>query len=85
LAEIIALGEVRPPTGNPVSEVVDELEKLLEKAKNGDILGLLFAYVESNESVITGLVPGVANCHLMMSGASIVQHAVASAIYHMDD
>lgn len=64
-----------PGSREPVADVVERLEMLLQRAREGELHGLAFVTVVDN-AVGHGWV-GNAECHRMLAGAAILQYRMA--------
>lgn len=72
-SNVISLrGEFTPPTYEPNSTVVEELERLLEAARAGEILGLAGAYVH-RDKVISYSYAGAVASYGMLGGLDCVK------------
>jgi hypothetical protein len=65
-------GEFTPPTSEPNSTVVEELERLLEAARAGEILGLAGAYVH-RDKVVSYSYAGAVASYGMLGGLDCVK------------
>jgi hypothetical protein len=72
-SNVISLrGEFTPPTSEPNSTVVEELERLLEAARAGEILGLAGAYVH-RDKVVSYSYAGAVASYGMLGGLDCVK------------
>jgi hypothetical protein len=65
-------GQFTPPTSEPNSTVVEELERLLEAARAGEILGLAGAYVH-RDKVVSYSYAGAVASYGMLGGLDCVK------------
>lgn len=76
-------GSTHNNAGRAVLDVVEDLERLLDRAKRGEILGIAYTYVVGSRnvpSVSTGWTAGCADCNLMISGTAQLQYRLSKAV-----
>lgn len=62
-------GRLKPNTTNPEISVVEELERLLEEAKHGEILSAAFVLIRPGDNIHTSYVCNSSG-HLLVAGAA---------------
>ncbi|VFU07299.1 conserved hypothetical protein [Methylocella tundrae] len=65
-------GQFTPPSSEPNATVIEELERLLEAARSGEILGLAGAYVHKDKVVSYSYAGAVAS-YGMLGGLDCVK------------
>lgn len=78
-AEIVPLGGCQIAVSEPRADVIEEARSLLGRAERGELLGFGYFTVAGNNAVGTGWTSGCAVQHLMVTGASMLQHRVVAA------
>ena len=64
------------PILEPIPDIIEELERLLEKAKAGDIKALAYFLIDGADGITTGWCSGCASMHQMICGASRLQFRI---------
>lgn len=83
-AKVISIdGSTHNNAGRAMPDVVEDLERLLDRAKRGEILRIAYVTVtgaSNMPSVSTGWSAGCADCNLMIAGAGSLQYRMIKAV-----
>jgi hypothetical protein len=85
MAEVVSLHGtfVRPPVAEPNATVVQELERLLEAARSGEIVGLAGSYMHKDK-VVTYSYAGLVAGYSVVGGLSCLMDRLKQIIMARD-
>jgi hypothetical protein len=84
MAEVVSLhGTYQPPAVEPNQTVVEELERLLEAAKSGEIVGLAGSYMHKDK-VVTYSYAGLVAGYSIVGGLSCLKDRLMRIIIARD-
>ena len=83
MAEFFPLSEAHLSTNEPCRDVIDLLERLLEEARAGEIIGLSVAYVEGNNLHTSAFASGYASSDVMMLAVHHLHTRITAGWYQM--
>lgn len=71
--KVVTLRGANPPLPEVQQDIVDELERLLVSARDGQLIGFIYGGIYVTADIMTGWA-GSADTHRCISAASILQH-----------
>ena len=77
-SNIIPLGRVTA-TNEPVQDIIDALEDLLERARAGEIRTLAYAHIDGGAVSTTGWVSGTVDAGLLVGAIARLQYNACKA------
>ena len=81
MSQVVGLrGTPIPGAREPMQDVVETLEKYLEKARDGQIRGVAFVFYSADDGVTTGWSVGDSDNRLLLSGAATLLHRIAKSL-----
>lgn len=78
-AEVVAVHGGRDPS-KPYDDLVKDLEELLEEAKRGDLIGMAYCTVRSNNDIGSGWAGAAGTKHQLSSGILCLSNRYAHAL-----
>ena len=79
MTNVVPLGRIVANTGQPVAEVVREIQLVLARAERGEVRGIAWGYVDGGGFSVTGWRSGTADSATLCASVALLNHKLLAA------